>query len=91
MKNLSRNEKLLGSVILVQAALLLAMFSGIGAPRSAHADIQISNPSERQIEMIDELRGINGRLDKVLAVLQNGEMSVKLAKAEEAKPDDPGK
>jgi hypothetical protein len=92
MRHLSRNEKFLGTIIAIQGLALLALFGGLGAPRSAHADIQIPNPGERQMEMVEELRGVNARLDKVLALMQSGEFAVKVSNgapaADAAKPDD---
>ena len=94
MRNLSKNEKFLGTILAVQGLALLALFGGLGAPRPAHAEIQLQNPGERQMEMIEELRGVNARLDKVLSLMQSGEFAVKVSKPDDtaaAKPDDTNK
>jgi hypothetical protein len=91
MRNTSSKEKILGTIICVQGLVLLGQMTG-GTPRSAHADLQVPNPSERQIETIEELKGVNARLDKVLTLMQSGELQVKMSKPDDAaaaKPDDP--
>jgi hypothetical protein len=90
MRNISGKEKLFGTIIVAQGIVLLAQMSG-SAPRPAHADIQLPNPSERQIETIEELKGVNARLDKVLSLMQSGEFQVKVSRPDDAaaaKPDE---
>jgi hypothetical protein len=91
MRHATTKEKFLGTIIVAQGLVILAQVTGVGAPRPAHADVQLQNPSERQMEMIDELKGVNARLDKVLSVMQGGEFQVRVAKSDDAaapKPDD---
>jgi hypothetical protein len=91
MRNPTTKVKLLGTIIVAQGLVILAQFTGVGAPRPAHADLQLPNPSEKQIVMIDELKGVNDRLDKILSLMQGGEFQVRVAKSDDAaapKPDD---
>lgn len=86
MRNATTKEKCLGTVIVAQGLVLLAQFTGVGAPTPAHADVQLTNPSERQMEMIDELKGVNARLDKLLSLMESGEFQVKVSKSDDAAP-----
>ncbi len=91
MRSATTKEKFLGTVIFAQGLVLLTQFTGLGAPRPAHADVQLPNPSERQMEMIDELKGVNARLDKVLSLMESGEFQVKVVKTDDAaapRPDE---
>ena len=47
------------------------------------AQAQMPNPADRQMQMIEQLSQINGKLDTIASVLQNGEVQVKVAKTEE--------
>ena len=42
--------------------------------------------------MLEELRALNGKMDKLISLLQGGELQVKMAKSDEGnKPDEAGK
>ena len=40
----------------------------------------LPDPSARQLAMVEELKGVNARLDKLVGVLQSGDLQVKVAK-----------
>jgi hypothetical protein len=74
-----KQSKLLGIVIALQVMLLIGQWVGPSAA-VAHADVPLSNPSERQLAMVDELKTLNGKMDKLISVLQSGNLEVKVAK-----------
>src|SRR5438105_4597600 len=72
-----KTSKLLVVVIVLQSLALLSMWAGQPSAGTARADTQLPNPGERQIQMIDELKAINGKLEKLNSMLQSGELRVK--------------
>lgn len=79
-------EKVLGAVVILQGLLLCAQFSG-GTSHAARGDLNLPNPSERQLEIIDELKQVNAKLDHLVSTLQSGDVQVqvKAAKGDEGK------
>jgi hypothetical protein len=81
-----KTSKLLTVIIVLQSLLVAALWtSPANSANVARADINIPNPGERQIAMLDELKGINAKMDKVLGVLQGGDLQVKVAKQDDSK------
>ena len=79
-----KTEKLLGIVVVLQVMTLLGQWVGpVGSPSTARADV--ANPAERQLALLDEAKNTNARLDKLISLLQSGDVQVKVAKAEEQK------
>jgi hypothetical protein len=74
-----KTSKLLGIVIALQVLLLVGQWVAPSAS-VVHADVQLSNPSERQLAMVDELHTLNGKMDKLISLLQSGSLEVKVAK-----------
>ena len=74
-----KTSKLLGIVIALQILLLVGQWVAPSAS-VARADVPLSNPSERQLAMVDELRTLNGKMDKLISLLQSGSLEVKVAK-----------
>ncbi len=76
------NTKLLTAVLLLQGLLLAGQWLGtptVAAP--AHA--QIPDGGSQRREMIDELRTLNGKMDKLIGLLESGKVEVRVAPAEE--------
>ncbi len=81
-----QTQKLLVVVAVLQGLILLGQWTGqpaIVAP--AHAQANLPDPGARQLAMVDELRALNGKMDRLLAALQSGEVKVKVAKDDERK------
>ena len=79
----TRTNKLLGAIVVLQGLILLGQWSGgVSLPQAA---AQVPDPANRQMQMIDQLTQINGKLDQVVQVLQGGDLQVKVVKAEENK------
>ena len=78
-----KTEKMLVIVIALQALTLMGQWTGHPSATPAHAEI--FNPSERQLAILEEAKNTNGKLDKLITYLQSGEMTVKIAKEDDAK------
>ena len=76
-----KSSKMLGIVIVLQAALLVGMWL-TGATSKAQADVPVSNPSERQLAMLDELRNLNGKIDQLNKLLADGRLEVKVTRVD---------
>jgi hypothetical protein len=65
--------------------ILLGQWTGQPAARTASADVNLPNPGERQMEMIDELKSLNGKMDHLLSLVQSGDMKVEVTKVDRNK------
>jgi hypothetical protein len=79
-----KTNKLLVTVIALQGLMLIGQWTG-GAGYLSTASAQVPDPANRQLQMIDELKSLNGKLDQVVQILQGGDLQVKVAKDEEKK------
>jgi len=78
MRNNTTN-KLLAAVVVMQGLVLLGQWTGQpNAGREARADVTIADPAARQLAMVDELRAMNGKMDKLISLFQNGDAQVKV-------------
>lgn len=80
-----KSSKLLGVVIVLQGLILIGQWTGQPAASTARADSPIPNPGERQMAIIDELKNVNVKLDKIYGALTAGDVQVKVAKEDDKK------
>src|SRR3954471_20316523 len=79
-----RTSKLLGVVIALQALILAGQW--LGSPSYlTSANAQVTDPGRDRIQMIDEMRAVNAKLDKLVEILGSGNLQVKEAAADEPK------
>jgi hypothetical protein len=76
-----KSSKMIGVVIVLQAALLVGMWL-TGSTSKVQADVPVSNPSERQLAMLDELRTLNGKIDQLNKLLSDGKLEVKVTRVD---------
>lgn len=83
----NNTNRLLAVVVVLQGLLLLGQWTGGVSlfERPAQAQVNIPDPGARQLQMIEELKGVNSRMDRMLALMQSGEMKVKTVAADEKK------
>ena len=70
-------------VVVLQGLILIGQWTGQGYLTSAQA--QVPDPANRQLQMIEELKSANAKLDQVVSILQGGDLQVKVVKSEENK------
>ena len=85
-----KTNKLLVAIIALQGLILIGQWSG-GTSLMSTAQAQVPDPANRQMQMIDELKGINGKLDELIGLLKGGDLQVKVAKTEEEKGTTPSR
>jgi hypothetical protein len=80
--NLRTTQRLLVVVTVLQAATLYCLFTGQQLPVAA---AQVPDAGAQRIQQIEELRGINARLDAIVTLLKSGELQVRPKAADEKK------
>ena len=83
-----KTNKLLAGVLVLQALILIGQWTG-GGNYLPSASAQVPDPANRQMQMIDSLKSIDGKLDQIVSILQNGDLQVKVAKTEDNKGGSP--
>jgi hypothetical protein len=78
-----KTEKMLVVVITLQCLILLSQWTG--SPSATIARAEIMNPGERQLALLEEAKQTNIRLDKLIGIIQSGDMQVKIAKDDDKK------
>ncbi len=76
-------ERMLVVVIVLQVMILASQW--VGQPTTPAAHAQNFNPVERQLAILEEAKTTNSKLDKLIGVLQSGDVQVKVVKDEEKK------
>jgi len=84
-----KTNQLLGTVLVLQGLVLIGQWTGGNYLNSAQA--QASDPAGRQIQMIDELKTLNGKMDQVIDLLKGGDLQVKVSKPDDSKESGHGK
>jgi hypothetical protein len=79
-----KTNKLLAVVVVLQGLILIGQWTGGGIALPA-AQAQVSDPASRQIQMVEELRNVNSRLDQLVSILQSGDLQVRVKQTEEEK------
>ena len=78
-----KTNKMLAVILALQGLILIGQWTGNSYLTSAQA--QIPDPANRQMQMVDELKSINGKMDQLIEVLRGGDLQVKVAKSDENK------
>jgi hypothetical protein len=78
-----RNSKLLGVILVLQGLILAGQWVGPSYVTSATA--QVTDPGRDRMQMLDQLKSIDGKLDKLVTILGSGNLQVKVIQPDEAK------
>ena len=78
-----KTNKFLAVIVALQGLILLGQWTGTGYLTSANA--QVPDPANRQMQMIDELKSVNSKLDTLIELLRSGEVQVKATNPDENK------
>jgi len=71
-----RANKILTFIVILQGLILVGQWTGQSTTiaREARADVTLSNPSERQLAMVEELKSLNAKMDKLQSTLVSGDV-----------------
>jgi hypothetical protein len=73
-----KTTKLLTLVVILQALILVGQW--LGAPAVvAPAQAQVPDAGGQRLEMIKELQTLNGKMDRLIGLLESGKLEVKVA------------
>jgi hypothetical protein len=78
-----RNSKLLGVIIVLQAMLLAGQW--LSPTYVSQANAQVTDPGRDRMQMIDQLKAIDAKLDKLVGILNSGQLQVKVVQPDENK------
>jgi hypothetical protein len=84
MKNSNTSNRVLVAILMLQGLTLANLWvTGPGMTSTAHA--QVSDPGAQRIEMIKELEATNEKLDRLISILESGNLQVKVCMPDEVK------
>ena len=78
-----KTNKLLAAILVLNALVLIGQWTGHGYLPAASA--QIPDPANRQMQMIDELKQSNDKLDQIIGILKGGDLQVKVEQSDDSK------
>ena len=73
-----KTSKLLVAVIILQSLILISQWTGQSPVTPAYGQIPDAGGQRQQI--IDELKTLNGKMDRMMDTLKSGEVQVKVPK-----------
>jgi hypothetical protein len=82
-KNSNPPSKWIAIVIALQIMTVLGQW--VGTPRATPAMAQVPDAGLQRNQIIEQLKGTNDRLDKLISLLSGGKLQVTLAKPDETK------
>ena len=73
----SNVNKFLVAIIVLQGLMLLGQWTGQAGTAHARPE-NLPDPGARQIQMIEELKSVNAKLDRLINVVQSGDVQVRV-------------
>jgi hypothetical protein len=80
-----KTSKILVAVIVLQSLLLISQWSHKPTILESTAYGQIPDAGGQRQQIIDELKTLNGKMDRMTETLRNGDVQVRVAKPDEKK------
>ena len=84
-----KTTRLLVVIIVLQAVMILGQWTGQARVSSATAQAEAapvaSDPGTRQLAIIDELKELNSKMDKLIDIMGSGNLQVKVVPPDEKK------
>lgn len=77
------NSRILGVIVVLQALVLMTLW--LGGPALPQAQAQVPDPGSQRLQMIDQLKQLNEKMDKMVGILSSGNLQVKVASDDEQK------
>jgi TolA-binding protein len=79
-------NRILAVILVLQALVLLTLWTG--GPSLPQAQAQVPDPGAQRLQIIEQLRQLNGKMDRLVEILQSGNLQVKVATDDEQKEAD---
>ena len=78
----TKTQKLLTAVVVLQGMIIAGQWLGSSRAMAARNELNLPDPGARQLQMVDELKSLNAKVDNLTAVLTSGQLKVKIEKDE---------
>lgn len=78
------SSKILIAVAVMQAMTLLAVWGGRPTWEPT-AQAQIPDPGAQNLQVIDQLKALNGKMDRLLGLLESGKLQVRMVSPDDKK------
>lgn len=82
MKSTTTTQKLLTAVVVLQGLLIAGQWFGSTPAHAARNEMNLPDPGARQLQMVDELKALNAKVDRLHSALTSGQLRVKVEKDE---------
>lgn len=79
-----RTNQWLAAVVVLQVLVLLGQWAG-PAWQGTPAQAQVVDPGAQRVQMIEEQKATNAKLEKLIGILESGNLQVKVATPDESK------
>jgi hypothetical protein len=80
-----KTSKLLVGVIVVQSLVLVGQWTGFGPLTATPAQAQIPDAGGQRVQIIEQLKDLNTKMDKLMDGLENGKLQIKTTPADDKK------
>lgn len=77
------NSRILGVIVVLQGLMLMTLW--LGGPALPQAQAQVPDAGGQRLQMIDQLKQLNDKMDRLIGILNSGNLQVKVAKDDEQK------
>ena len=78
-----KTNKLLAGILVLNGLVLIGQWTGHGYVSAAGA--QVPDPANRQMQMIDEMKQMNDKLDQIIGIMKGGDLQVKVQQSDDSK------
>ena len=75
------NSRILGVIVVLQGLMLMTMW--VGGPTLQQAQAQVPDPGSQRLQIIDQLKQLNEKMDKMVGILGSGKLQVKVVNDDE--------
>jgi hypothetical protein len=80
-----KNSKWLAAILVMQGMILIGQWTGNRSTLPTAMAGDVPNPAARQMELLDEMKSTNTKLDKIISLMEGGDLQVKVIQPDESK------
>jgi hypothetical protein len=80
-----KNSKWVAAILVLQGIILIGQWTGGRSTLPTAMAGDVPNPAARQIELLDEIKSTNTKLDRIISLMEGGDLQVKVVQSDEAK------
>jgi hypothetical protein len=79
-----KTTKLLAVIVVLQGLILIGQWTGgPSLSKSFAGGADVPDPASRQMQMVEELKTMNSKMDKLIGLIEGGDLQVKVVNADE--------